>query len=199
MLQIRDYRVTDFSDLIEAYALKYPDVVMELPRVVEDVYPKTGKIRLVALEFHYQTSQADMKAMQQTVAAVFADAKQQVAGKVSPYDRYVGLYAFLVNRYEYIHESTDTPAFSLLYHGVGDSRAFAMVYAAMCRQAGLECQMISGTRDGQSWCWNIIRYEGVYYHLDLLQCCEDGKFTFRGDGEMEGYVWDHSAYPACCA
>ena len=197
VLQIQDYRMTDFSDLIEAYALKNPHIVMELPRVVEDVYPKTGKTRLVALEFHYQTSESDMKAMQETVAAVFADAKQHVAGKVSPYDRYVGLYTFLANRYEYIHESTDTPAFRLLYHGVGDSRAFAMVYAAMCRQAGLECQLVSGTRDGQSWYWNIIRYEGVYYHLDLLQCSEDGKFTFRGDGEMEGYVWDYTGYPAC--
>ena len=44
-----------------------------------------------------------------------------------------------MERYDYRIETSITPAYSLLRHGVGDSRAFAVVYAAMCQQAGLEC------------------------------------------------------------
>jgi hypothetical protein len=197
VLQIQDYRVTDFARMVEVYALENPHKVMEMPRVVEDVYPKTGKTRVVALDFHYQTSFEDMKAMQSTVASVFSDAKLHVAGNGSAFEKYSKLYAFLMDRYDYIIEATTTPTFSLLYHGIGDSRAFAMVYSAMCRQAGLECILVSGTRDGQSWYWNIIRHGGVYYHLDLIQCDVDGEFAIRGDDEMSGYVWDYTIYPTC--
>ena len=76
------------------------------------------------------------------------------------------------------------------------SRAFATVFAAMCRQAGLECLTVSGTRNGEAWNWNLICEEGKYYHVDLLASSEAGELIRLTDQEMEGYVWDYSAYPA---
>ena len=64
----------------------------------------------------------------------------------------------------------------------------------MCRQAGVDCQVVSGTRDGESWHWNIIREENVYYHVDLLRCNEGGGFSRRTAAQMQDYVWDYSAY-----
>ena len=72
-----------------------------------------------------------------------------------------------------------------------------MVYAAMCRMAGLECMIVSGTRDGVSHYWNIVFYEGAYHHLDLLRCADETGFAAQWDREMVGYVWDYSAYPEC--
>ena len=82
-------------------------------------------------------------------------------------------------------------------HGVGDSKAFASVYAAMCTKAGLDCQVISGTRAGEPWFWNIICEDGVYYHVDLLRCYREGGYRKQGDTDMTGYVWDYTAYPVC--
>ena len=197
VLQIEDYRETDFSKIVEAYGMDHPHIVMELPRVVEEVYPKTGKTRVISLQFYYQTNQNYRKVMHETVAAVFSDAQLQVARKRTEFEKYSGLYVFLARRYDYFIEPSATPAFSLLCHGIGDSKSFAMVYAAMCRQAGLECIMVSGTRDGQSWYWNMIRHGDTYYHLDLIQCSEEGSFAIRDDDAMSGYVWDYTAYPAC--
>ena len=105
------------------------------------------------------------------------------------------LYSFLMERYDYKIETSITPAYSLLQHGVGDDRAFATVYAAMCEQSGLKCQVITGTRWGEPWSWNLIYVGGVYYHVDLLRCSKEGVFTTRMDADMAGYVWDFSAYP----
>ena len=33
--------------------------------------------------------------------------------------------------------------------------------------------------------------------MDLLRCSSTGGFREKTDGEMGGYVWDFSAYPAC--
>ena len=107
------------------------------------------------------------------------------------------LYAFLMERFEYKQETSITPAYSLLRHGTGDSRAFAQVYAAMCRDAGLTCMTVTGTRDGEPWTWNILLDGEEYYHVDLLRCSENGRYREQTDAEMEGYVWDYSEYPAC--
>ena len=126
---------------------------------------------------------------------IFASALLYVNSDASDAQKFAQLYTFLMERFDYKQETSITPSYSLLSHGVGDCEAFATVYAAMCRQAELDCDVVSGTRDGESWHWNIVREGDVYYHVDLLRCSEESGFRCRTDAEMEGYVWDYSAYP----
>ena len=128
---------------------------------------------------------------------VFEAAELYVSGDGAERQKYSQLYGFLMERFDYTVETSITPAYSLLHHGVGDSRAFATVYAAMCRRAGMECLMVTGTRSGEPWVWNIIQVGGIYRHVDLLQCSVQGRFQEKTDAEMSGYVWDYSAYPEC--
>ena len=69
-----------------------------------------------------------------------------------------------------------------------------MVYGAMCRQAGLECRVISGTRNGEAWYWNLIRADDRWLHVDLLEASSQGGFIYLENDQMEGYVWDYSAH-----
>lgn len=197
VLQILDYAPLDFTQIVENYAFDHPEIVMELPQVTENVYPHTGKSRVLELKFTYRTSREALKTMQSQVAPVFSSAVLYVSGDAENVEKYSQLYTFLMERYHYAIETSITPAYSLLRHGVGDSRAFAMVYAAMCRMAGLNCLTVSGTRDGVSHYWNIIVVGECYYHLDLLRCSDEGEFSIKANMDMEGYVWDYSAYPAC--
>ena len=102
-----------------------------------------------------------------------------------------------MERATYEIQTSNTPSYSLLHHGVGDSRAFAVVYASMCRRAGLECRIVTGTRNGEPWTWNMVRDGELYFHVDLLRSSLSGGFREYTDGEMGGYVWDYSNYPAC--
>ena len=65
----------------------------------------------------------------------------------------------------------------------------------MCRDAELTCLCVTGTRAGEPWTWNLVLDGDTYYHVDLLRCSEEGKYTQRTEEEMEGYVWDYSVYP----
>ena len=67
----------------------------------------------------------------------------------------------------------------------------------MCARAGLSALVVSGTRDGESWFWNIIEDDGDYYHVDPAASLMGGDFRELRDEEMEGYVWDYSEYPVC--
>lgn len=198
VLYTEAYEQLDLAQWAEDYAALFPESVMETPQTTVNLYPETGKKRVIELKFAYQNSRDALRTMQTKVSPMFASAVLYVSGDGEMREKYAQLYAFLMERFEnYTLETSITPAYSLLIHGVGDAKAFATVYSAMCRQAGLECMSVAGTRNGQAWCWNIVRDGDVYYHVDLLQCNEVGTFRERTDEQMGGYVWDYSAYPAC--
>lgn len=196
VLLVEKYQETDFSQLVQDYAEEYPEKVMETPQVSAGVYG-SGEARVVELTFTYQTNRDSLRQMQSQVQPVFNAAALYVSGDGADRQKLSQLYAFLMERFDYTLETSITPSYSLLRHGVGDSRAFATVFAAMCRGAGLECLTVTGTRDGEPWTWNIVLDDGNYFHVDLLRCSESGAFRESTDGEMSGYVWDYSAYPEC--
>lgn len=197
VLLVEKYVPEDMEQLIEDYAQQYPDRVMEMPQVHIGTYPENGESRVVELKLTYQNSRDTLRQMQEQVQPLFTSAGMYVSVDAADYVKFSQLYAFLMQRFDYKLDTSITPAYSLLRHGVGDSRAFATVYAAMCRRAGLECSTVTGTRAGEAWYWNIIQDNGKYFHVDLLRCSESGGFQEFLDGDMAGYVWDYSAYPAC--
>lgn len=196
VLLVENYFERDFTQFVQDYAGEHPQTVMETPQVTEGIYG-SGQGRVVELIFTYQTSRDSLRRMQSQVQPVFDSASLYVSGDGEERQKYSQLYAFLMERFDYKIETSITPAYSLLRFGVGDSRAFATVYAAMCRSAGLECLTVTGTRSGEPWVWNIVLDGGRYYHVDLLRCNEMGRYQEYTDSEMGNYVWDYSAYPAC--
>ena len=193
VFRVKNYEQMDVIEIVSRYAMDCPQYVMEQPQVSVNISPDSGSDRILELRFTYQTSRESLRNMRTQVEPVFESALLYVSGDGSPGEKYAQLYSFLMERYDYQIVGSITPAYSLLRHGVGDSRDFACVYAAMCRQAGLECMVVSGTFNGESRYWNIINQDDVYYHVDLLE----GRFVKRSDGQMVGYVWDYSAYPPC--
>lgn len=197
VLQITEYRDTDFVQYVEDFADLNPQTVMELPQVTAQVWPQSGTVRIVEFQFSYQTSRESLRDMQSQVRPVFSSARLYVPSEADDETKLSQLYSFLMERFDYTVQTSMTPSYSLLLHGVGDSRAFAQVYAAMCRQSGIEAMTVSGTRNGESRFWNIVRKGEEYCHVDLLECARVGYFQTLGDGQMSNYVWDYSAYPAC--
>ena len=198
-LLIPNYEAIDFQQLVDNYADTHPQSVMECPQVVANVFPEAGTSRLVELKFTYQTSRDALRAMQKQVHTVFESAAMYVSSYSKESEKFEQLYAFLMEflvEGDYQLETSITPAYSLLRHGVGDKKAFATVYAAMCREAGLDCRIVTGTRDGAPWVWNLICVDGVYRHLDLLRCSERGSYKVYANNQMDGYVWDYSEHPA---
>lgn len=196
VLMVEKYELRDFTQLVQDYAETHPQTVMEMPLVSEGVYG-TGRSRVVELIFTYQTSRESLRRMQSQVQPVFDSAPLYVSGDGEDRQKFSQLYAFLMERFDYKYETSITPSYSLLRHGVGDSRAFATVYAAMCRSAGLECLVVTGTRSGEPWTWNMVLDNGQYYHVDLLRSNVNGRFREYTDDVMGNYVWDYSDYPTC--
>lgn len=196
-LMITGFVDVDFVQYIADYAALHPEIVMELPQVSTQLYPRQGNTRILELQFMYQTSRSSLRDMASQVKPVFSSARLYVSSDADDGTRLSQLYSFLMERFDYTVQTSLTPSYSLLCHGVGDSRAFSQIYAAMCRQSGLEAMTVSGTCNGESRFWNIVRNGDLYYHVDLLECARQGYYQEKTDEEMDGYVWDYSAFPPC--
>lgn len=198
VMLIGGYEPMDIYQMVDDFAAENPSVVMEVPELSVETYPDTGYRRVVEMQFSYQTSRDSLRAMRDVVQRIFRSAALYVSNDATDAQKLSQLYAFLMERFDsYQIKTSITPAYSLLNHGVGDSAAFAEVYAEMCARANMECLVVVGTRNGEPWCWNILKMDGCYYHVDLLDCQTRGEFQTQTDGQMANYVWDYSAYPVC--
>lgn len=197
VLWTENYVQLDFDQLVQDYSQTWPQYIMETPQLVANIYPETGSSRILELKFSYENSREDLRAMESYVNSIFKAAGLYVSSEDTDGVKLNQLYGFLMERFDYQVDTSITPAYSLLRHGVGNSKAFATVFAAMCRQAGLECLVVTGTCNGEPRYWNIVLDAETYYHVDLLKSAELGKLQKLTDGAMGGYVWDYSAYPVC--
>ena len=195
VMLIDDYMSVDFVQMVTDYAQTHPQTIMEIPHVTEATYG-SEQSKVVELNFTYRSSRDSLKQMRQQVEPVFEAARMYVSEDAPVLQQYAQLYSFLMERFEYRIQSSITPSYSLLHHGVGDSNAFAVVYQAMCNSVGLDCRMITGTRIGEPWTWNLIDLGGHYGHVDLLQSNLSGGFHVLSAEEMQGYVWDYSSAPS---
>lgn len=198
VLLVDSYESADIQQFVEDFAAENPSSVMETPEVTEQTYPELGRTRVLELKFTYQTSRDNLRTMQEQVKRIFESAALYVSSDAQDSQKLSQLYSFLMERFtSYQIKTSITPAYSLLNHGVGDSEAFAVVYAEMCRKVGLDCKVVVGTRNGEPWYWNMVCDSGYYYHVDLLSCRDRGGYQALRDDQMGSYVWDYSAYPVC--
>ena len=196
VLYLSRYIGSDFVQLVEDYSAENPHIVMEVPKVTAISYPENRAIRIIELNFTYENSRERLRYMRNEVSPVFRAAVLNVSGDAEAPEKFELLYAFLMERHNYTYNTSITPAYSLIKHGEGDAKTFATVYAAMCREAGLECLVVTGTRNGEAWYWNLLSDGENWHHLDLLRCNQENGFCWHTDGEMTDYVWDYAQYPA---
>ena len=187
---VRNYQQTDCMQMVRDVSRENPQSIMESPSVVSYIYPESGIERVIELQFTYENSETELRTMQSMVEPVFAAAELYVSGSRSDWSKFSQLYSFLMERNDYKIETSITPSYYLLHYGVGDSDAFATVYSAMCRGAGLSCENITGTKDGEPWSWNRITIEDTVYYLDLLECEKKGGFFVKDLNDMSRYEWE---------
>jgi hypothetical protein len=94
--------------------------------------------------------------------------------------------------------------YGLLINGAGVCQAYADSAKLLLNAAGIECEVITGTADGSSHAWNIVKLDGQYYMLDVTwdDVIPDRKgkvsysyFNLTSNRLAKDHVWDKSKWP----
>ena len=90
-------------------------------------------------------------------------------------------------------ESNSNTPYSALVERVSGSRGIACAVAALCDVIGVERRVVTGTLDGETHYWNMLRIGRDWYHVDASRSQE-----LYNDSEFyDGYEWVITNYPVC--
>jgi len=97
---------------------------------------------------------------------------------------------------------------NLITKGTGVCEAYAYIFQILCSFSGIECNIITGTLNGESHGWNLVKLDGEYYHVDVTSDdpVPDKKgeihYTFFNVNDNEiakTHVWNRESFPKCTA
>ncbi len=112
----------------------------------------------------------------------------------------IALIEYLFDNVAKVEKDDDiyTSSYSVIVDKIGNSEGYARAVKYICDQLEIECCYVSGKKNNSECAWNIIYYNGEYYHLDTYSISSlDDKYFFS-DVEMKqlGYEYEGD-YPEC--
>ena len=101
---------------------------------------------------------------------------------------------------EYHRQARVNLAYGALIDGKATGEGFAMAMKLLCDELDIPSYVVSGRRDSIDHCWNMVRLDGSWYHLDVsIFDPEDPFRAFLCDDEtmLLHCWWDNTLYPVC--
>ncbi len=124
----------------------------------------------------------------------------------SEYSRALWLHDWLIYNADYDESYSYYYADGVLLHGTGVCQSYALAYDLLLHEIGIECVFISGTADGVSHAWNLVKLDGSWYHVDCTWDDPTGGGSERhsyfglSDEQMaldHSWAWERGILPEC--
>ncbi len=201
-LTVRISGYQDQAETIPAFVADYcaanPQLIMEQPTVSVSVYPESGNVRILEINFGYNHEPQALTNMQCSVQDSINGAAEYIRYRETDQDKAALLFTYLTERFHYTEAQSNTPLYDALCRGIADPTGLAQAWQIICDQAGVECYTVSGLCGGEPYDWNIISANGFYRHVDLAQNVLNAhELLLLTDEEMTEYYWNMEQYPAC--
>lgn len=176
-----------------------PTVVPKEPSCTVTIFSGTGMQKLYELIFHYGLSREELEGRVEALRLLepFAELDTE---SLSPAMRAYEAMNYLLENCAMDGESDQNTAYDALITRRADSEGVAFAYVELCQRLGLDCRAVYGQHAWQEHCWNIVRIDGSYYHVDVCNAALTGpeESFLRSDENFWGsYRWDVSSYPKC--
>ena len=192
------YSVENMKSLILDLYRENPTVCVREPQLTVFMYSGAGRQRLYEINFHYGMAEDEVIRCKSqlknldVVSNLDAEGLDEVQGALAA-------CRYLTENCVY-SETAKASCYDALILRESNSEGLALAYVEMCHQLGIECRIVYGQMGGSDHCWNIIRIDGDFYHVDVSRCYDgdyaDG-FLLDDESMWNDYRWNISNYPAC--
>lgn len=193
------YDAAQMASAVQDVYRENPALVPREPAASVNMFSGTGTQRLYEISINYGMTDEEMQQRTAQLEAIDAFSGQDT-DSMGEGLRALSACQYLVDHCELSEQSTDNTAYSALVNGMADSEGLAFAYVELCRQLKLDCRIVYGQYMWSDRCWNIVRVDGSFYHVDVTGA-ENGDIQgcfLRGDEDFWGdYRWDVASYPKC--
>ena len=176
-----------------------PALVPKEPLASVNMYSGTGAQRLYEISINYGMTSDELDARTAQLQAVDAFAELDTSG-MSEAELAYAACEYLMEHCAVSEDKSENTAYAALVGGRANSEGTALAYIVLCRELGVDCRIVYGQEDWTEHCWNIVRIDGSYYHVDISAAIEDGAeagFLMNDEMAWGHYRWDVSSYPKC--
>lgn len=138
--------------------------------------------------------------------------KKITSSIITPYmtdfEKEKAIHNYIILNSEYSKNITDSSytVRNLINNGNGVCEAYAYLFKIFCTLSDIECEIITGTLNGQNHGWNLVRLDGEYYHIDVTSDdpVPDKKgqviysyFNVNDEQLSKTHIWDRTKFPKC--
>ena len=180
-----------------------PSACVVQPEVTVQIFPESGTLRFVEVEFVYGWRTSELQKMKSTLLGIVNQTVDGFGDADGAQFALAAYNAVAAAKYtpETGGEALASTAYGALVSGAADSRGLALAFSALCKKGSIESYVVDGTLDGAAHSWNLVRIDGAWYHVDVSQNGSAGAAGafLRTDAEMTAAhcAWDTTAWPAC--
>ena len=176
-----------------------PTVIPRKPEATVNVFSGAGSQRLYEIQIDYGLTTAMLWQcrMEMEMFKPFAGTDWT---NLSEVERAYLACHYLVENCEITDNPDGNSAYAALIQRSANSEGLAFAYVELCRQLKVDCRIVYGQHDWTEHCWNIVRMDDSYYHVDITQCAKGGPalgFMQNDESFWGSYRWDVAAYPKC--
>lgn len=193
------YTAEGMENLVTEIYREHPICTPKEPRTSVNVYSGTGLQRLYEMYFNYSMDEEEFALRKQELEDmdVFADTETE---DLNNGERALQACLMLAENCAVSDDPQNNSAYSALIGREASSEGFALAYVELCHELGLNCETVYGQKDWESFCWNMVEIDGSFYHVDIIDCIQNGVWHgfLKSDRQMWGnYRWDTASYASC--
>ncbi len=198
LINASSYTEDGMAELVHSVYTSYPLSLPKKPNVSVNLYTGTGMQRLYEITLDYGVDEEEQESFRSSVDKLSSLFDAQTRRLDEPH-RALAACEYLTANCHYDARGYDS-AYSALSYGYAGSEGIALAYTELCRQLGIDCTVVYGQLDWADHCWNVIKLDGDYYHVDVTACIDGGIEAgfLKNDEAMWGsYRWNASDLKPC--
>ncbi len=167
----------------------HPGLAPQQPHVSVSLFSGSASQRLYEILLTYDLTEREFQREKEELDAILFPAKEDLDE-----------YAVALDAFESLSSCCNPAGLPTVYAALvqkdANPEGVALGFVELCRRGGLECMLVDGQKDWEDHCWNIVRIDGRYYHVDLFAGLEEG--FLKSDADFWGtYRWTVNEYPKC--
>lgn len=193
------YSAEDIEMLLTKIYRENPTLVPREPQASVTMYSGTGSQRLYEISINYGLTSEELEQRMAALQAIDAFSNVDISS-LNEYQRALMACQYLIDNCSLTDNDSDNTAYAALVNHQANSEGMAFAYVELCRQLDLDCYIVYGQLFWEDYCWNIVKVDGSYYHVDASECIRsglEGSFLKNDEGFWGNYRWDVASYPKC--
>lgn len=181
--------------LVQQAYYTIPNAALEYPEMEINIYPDSGKQRIVEVLFHYETEAVLLSERSVLMEQAAARLAQELPAADSADTRLTAAAKAILNDGGYI-PGGGRSAYDALLDGGADDEGLALAMALVCQELDLSCKVARGFLNGESHFWNLVEADDGWRHMDLSRYYSLSGFYTDETWLAGGYLWDETTLPS---